>query len=315
MIFSILYVIEIEVCQMSIYGNYGTSIKEAKDINEALGLCGLDYNVYKKEMFFNIDTKNDIGNVVEVKVPIGTYNVIVGERNGIYNTLGIVSKDYKPLSNKEVFGFSDKIGNIKYVSGGITTNGINYIVMSLEDNKLDINGHSFVPHIVLQNSFNSYNVNGRTGATITYVNNDVAFSLGDNMFNLGFRRKSRTMGDIPKETMPIEKLKTLDKEFTENIKALMNKKISHIDLSNILDHLYPSKDDMTPSALVRNEERKMKYVEEYNKGEETYGKTAFNAFRTYFHFLNNDKPRKGCDKNFQTLLYPHNDTLKYFMGV
>ena len=134
--------------RFSMFDNAGIDITNTSSYEEALTAAGLDYTIDKKPIYLENGMKIE-----------GKFAAVKSESEDV--VLGVVGKDYIPVSNREAFAVAEEIvkeGAAKYEVGGPSLRSKNaadysksFLVLKGED--FDIEGDIFNSFIVFNNSF------------------------------------------------------------------------------------------------------------------------------------------------------------------
>lgn len=125
----------------------GKSVKGSVTVEEALDAADLNFKV-RKSPLEAVDTGKRCPDHV------GTYRSDTGD------ILGVVGKNYGVVDNLDAWDFADLIDDIEWQRGGYTYTGMAFLVGTLPE--VTINGETYEPSIVFQNSFNGrWNLKGQ----------------------------------------------------------------------------------------------------------------------------------------------------------
>ena len=125
----------------SAYETMGVNLENYQTMESALKISGLDFEVMKKPVYFNInaDMKTEDGKTMPpkfIKVPDRMMTV----REDTQQAFGLVSKEYEILQNREAFDFLDSMASEggKFETAGLfKRNGAaSYVTMSTEPFKI-----------------------------------------------------------------------------------------------------------------------------------------------------------------------------------
>ena len=137
-----------EVVRSRFFDEVGRPIQGATNLEEAIKMSGLDYEVQKLPIYFN----PRIGKTPKMtKIP---------DRYAVYRTdnhtpMGVVGKKYEILQNREAFNFLDSLiagGAMFETAGTYGLNGAKSFI-SISTQKLKVLDDDIQPYIVLTNSF------------------------------------------------------------------------------------------------------------------------------------------------------------------
>ncbi len=131
----------------------GVNLSNVTNLDTAIKLSGLDFEVEKRPMAFYRDVLDaETGETEQVAFPFeGQYVTIRKDTN---EPLGVVGKNYNILPNREAFDFLNDImgsGAAKFETAGLYGGAKSFITIKTEG--LDILGDTYSPYILLLNSF------------------------------------------------------------------------------------------------------------------------------------------------------------------
>lgn len=231
--------------------NIGTTINETK-IDDVLVKSGLDYTVIASPLFTEMN-----GNKYEVK----SNNVIMKDNGDV---CGVVSNKYVPMQNKDVFDFINYIDeDIHFVKAGETKSGLVYVIGEL--NEMDILGDKFKTHLIFQNSHN-----GKYQLAMSICPLRI---ICQNQFNLSFKESNATY--LIRHTKNVESRMAIASESLHKISDYMNsfkekaelfaqQKVDATKVTKFLNYMFPEKEGMTESAMIKLEDEKAKFLKAYN---------------------------------------------------
>lgn len=137
------------------FESIGVNVQNASSLETAIKLSGLDFEVQKFPISFNVPTPSDWNNKqIIVDVPHKFPGQFATVRTDTMEPLGVVGKNYEICQNIEAFDFLDSlVGDAKFETAGLYGgNGAkSFITMSTEPMK--ILGDDFKPYILFTNSF------------------------------------------------------------------------------------------------------------------------------------------------------------------
>lgn len=145
--------------RFSMFDNAGIDISSASSYEDALSMCGLNYTAEKKPIY--------LGNGIEIA---DKYAAVKSDNEN--HVLGVVGKDYCPVSNYEAFGVAEELVNegvANYEVGGPSLKMHDMVdysrsFMVLKGDDFDIDGDDYNSFIVFNNSFD-----GTTGVQYRIV--------------------------------------------------------------------------------------------------------------------------------------------------
>lgn len=206
--------------------NIGTSVLNAKNIDDVLREASLDYTVEKQKM----QTENGL-------IIPGRVATIAKYEDGTERYLGDVSDRYEICQNRDAFSFVDEIhDDMKFLKAGETHNGMIYVIGQLPS--IDVLGDEVTPHVILQNGHN-----GRFQMKSTIIPLRV---VCQNQFNTAFKESPNTISIIHSQQL--------------ESKILMAKKL----LSGAADYMEHFKSNAEMLAGVKcGREACIKIIEDY----------------------------------------------------
>lgn len=118
----------------------GTQVEEAPDSREALILAGLDWDVVQRPVF------TQDGNRID--------GYFANVRNYDNAVLGVVTKRYKIVQNRDAFAFTDELlgGGVRYETAGSLMGGRKVWLLAKLPNAYIINGDEIIPYMVFSNT-------------------------------------------------------------------------------------------------------------------------------------------------------------------
>lgn len=154
------------------WSGFGTDIRGAKTVREALKTAGLDWGVRQSPVY------DDNGLKIE------GFSVNIREDTGM--PLGIVSDRYGLVGNDEAFSFADGLSDegVSFMYAGVFRGGRSVWLLGKLPERYDIEGDRVNPYILFMNSHD-----GSSGVKAAMTPVRVVCS---NMLNLALRRAGRT---------------------------------------------------------------------------------------------------------------------------
>lgn len=135
------------------FDNLGVNLQNITDLDSAIKLSGLDFEVEKVPMAFKREVIDAETGEKEDKFFVYE-NQFVNIRKDTGEPLGPVGKNYSILPNREAFDFLQDIvgsGKAKFETAGLYGGAKSFITIKTEG--LDILGDTYSPYILLLNSF------------------------------------------------------------------------------------------------------------------------------------------------------------------
>lgn len=124
------------------WANMGTEVNDCNTLNEVMQKAGLDYQVEKRKIQFNMNGFHTLKD-----------KMVTVEKGNPDHVFGVVGKDYEICQNVDAFDFVDCIdGQMKFLKAGETKSGKIYIIGELPE--VEVLGDMVRPHLIFQNSHN-----------------------------------------------------------------------------------------------------------------------------------------------------------------
>jgi len=146
------------------FDGIGKKVAKATDVETAVKLSGLDFEVVKYPISYKVEVPTTIGTSIVNHHDIPNNFATVRKDTG--EALGIVTKGYEILQNQEAFDFLDSLAaEAKFETAGLYGRGArSFITMSTEPMK--ILGDEFKPYMLFTNSFDG---SGSIGCMFTPI--------------------------------------------------------------------------------------------------------------------------------------------------
>lgn len=240
------------------WAQIGTNVAGSKNLEEVLQRSNLDFEVIKRPLYTSF---NENGKQRMVKFD---NNMVATVNGSTGKPLGLVSKNYEIIQNRDAFDFVDSMGDsLIFEKAGQTASGMMYIIARLADR--NILGDTYQPFVILENSFNG------------------AFSLKaaicplrivcQNQLRMAFKEAENTViirhsGNISGKMENARKVLMASDEYLKAMNAMAEKlattKISADTESKIIDLMYPMRDDMNIRTIHRIEDKRAEFLNAYN---------------------------------------------------
>lgn len=211
----------------------GTQVMEAPTSADALRLAGLDWTVDQK-------TIQVCGGK---RIPNFKANV----RSSDGAVLGVVSDRYKIVQNHEAFAFTDSLigGDVRYETAGSLFNGKKiWLLARLPDT--EIVGDKTETYMCFTNTHDG---TGAIRVCMTPVrvvcNNTLNFALNDAKRAWSVRHIGDIQSKIHEAQIALEMAHTYMSELDEFGQRMANTRVTDDQIQEILDELFPVKDDAT----------------------------------------------------------------------
>lgn len=135
------------------FDNLGVNLNNIRDLDTAIKLSGLDFEVEKVPMAFYRDVIDaETGEHEQVAFPFPDQYVTI--RKDTNEPLGVVGKNYNILPNREAFDFLENVmgtGKAQFETAGLYGGAKSFVTIKTEG--LNILGDNYTPYILLLNSF------------------------------------------------------------------------------------------------------------------------------------------------------------------
>lgn len=277
--------------------NIGTDIREAKNVEQALQLSGLDYNVVKQNIYL------PSGALVPKK-----YATV---QEGTNNVFGVVGDNYELVQNRDAFDFIDSIipEGLEFVKAGTTKDTV-YIISKLPEHY--VLGDEFTPYIIFQNSHNGFSTLRAAICPLRIVCQNqfaTAFKDADNFISL--RHSSSIHGRLEESKAVLQRAAEYMDVFSKEAEELAMIKISPAKETMILNNFFNIPEDASTRKFNNMMDKRDEFMVALNQEDNReFRGTAWgmvNAFADYITHLNPKRHTELSQINkFQTVtLNPH----------
>ena len=212
----------------------GTRVEEAPTSADALRIAGLDWTVEQKEL-----------TVAESGLVIPNYKANVRSTDG--KVLGVVTDRYKIVQNTEAFSFTDNLigGDVRYETAGSLAGGKKiWLLARLPET--EVAGDKTETYLCFSNTHDG------TGAVRVCATPVRVVCQNTLNIALGQARRSWSMvhtGNISEKVMEAQHCLEMAGRYMEELDAeairLANKTVTDERLKEILNDLFPTKNDAT----------------------------------------------------------------------
>ena len=264
------------------WNRIGTAISKAQNVEEALNIANLNYEVEKVPVFLE--------NGFQVPGAFATKKV------GMEDTFGVVGKKYEVVQNLEAFNFVDTLipEGMKFIKAGETSKMI-YIIASLPDTY--ILDDKVTPYLIFQNSHCGKST---LRATITPLR-----IICQNQFNWAFRKASNkiTIRHTRSAKERLEAAKSIllqNSEYLDQFKLeaekLATTKISKGQLDAVIQTTFPILPEANAKSITKIEEKREKFLLAYNaEDNQNFKGTAWGLVNAYSDFTTHKELRKETE--------------------
>ena len=131
------------------FANIGVDINNATNLENAIKIAGLDYEVVKKPLYYETTTEEG---KAKAKLFPKMYATVRTDTN---TPLGVVGEKYNILQNKEAFDFLDSliVGGAKFETAGTFRRNEAASFITISTDTIKILDDEIKPYILLTNSF------------------------------------------------------------------------------------------------------------------------------------------------------------------
>lgn len=272
-------------------------------IDEALELAGLNWDVEKHPLQTVID-----GTTAEVP---GYFANVTS--NG--DVVGVVSDSYEICQNRDAFQFAGHVSkDLRFVRGGMTSRGLVYMIGELPTYR--ILGDEFTPHLIFQNSFNTF-----CGVRVAIIplrivcQNQFNFAWKHSENTLGFKHSSGLIGNMERGAETYKNMIEYLDDFQQGAELLAAEKIDDVQTGRFLDKFFEIKEDMTERQRNAISEKRDRFMQIYNRGDNANFKgTIWGMVNAYSDYLTHPAKVKSEESRFTNSLIDRSK-FKGFMDV
>lgn len=277
----------------------GTLVSEAQTSIDALRLAGLDWDVQKRDLFYDSNGLKKIEDrVANVRASDG-------------KLLGIVSDHYKILQNREAFSFIDElldnqIEPVKFEAAGSLDNGKRVWMLAHMKPKM-ILGDEIIPYLVFTNSHD-----GSQAITAALTPTRV---VCQNTLNLALKEAKRSwsikhMGDVKGKQKDAAMTLKLSVSYMDNMEIMaeqyQQKKITKERMVEIMNIIFPDDPEATMRARGNILDQKQQFLDVYAQGLvsdlKKFKGDAWGLYNGFADYASHIKPLRKTD-SFQESLF------------
>lgn len=272
--------------------NIGTDIREANNVNEALAISGLNYNVVKQNIY--------LPNGALVPKKFATV------QEGTDNVFGVVGDNYELVQNRDAFEFIDGIipEGLEFVKAGTTKDTV-YIIAKLPEHY--VLGDEFVPYIIFQNSHNGFSTLRAAICPLRIVCQNqfaMAFKNADNFISL--RHSSSVHERMIEAQAVLTSAANYMDTFSKEAEELAMIKLSEAKQTMLINNFFAIPEDASQRKINNMMEKRDEFMVALNQEDNReYRGTAWgmmNAFADYVTHLNPKRKTELSEVNrFQTV--------------
>lgn len=272
--------------------NIGESVKDAKNIREALHIAGLDYEV-EKTPALRMNAKGMIQQIPQQFVTVDT----TSDR-----TLGIVSDRYEICQNVDAFDFMDSINEIEYVKAGETYNGMVYVIGKLPS--INILGDEFRPFVIAQNGHNGkYNVKATICPLRIVCQNQFALAFKESENTVSIRHSSNSlMSGLEDAKNVMMTSANFMSTLAHRAEMLAGQHISDANIQRVVDAMFPINGDMTERIVENAVRARVKFRNAYeNNDNGNFRNTVWGMLNAYTDYLTHDSQMRKSEHRADTM--------------
>lgn len=258
---------------------------ETKDVFEAMALSDLDFEVITETM--PTMAKADGNNIA-----LPGYVHYNADKN---EYLGWTSDRYTVTPNKEAFDFTDEFqGKVTWIQGDHDLTGRFFLVGELD--KVTILGDTFTPYLSVQNSFNGrYQIAVAISTLRDSTQSQLSLPIPGYQNSINIRHQKRYQAKVDTAKKVLESANSYLGEFSQVAEGYAKQKVSKIQLSKILDEVFPISLDAKDFVAQRVEQQKNDFLVAYNAEENSnFRGTVWGLVMAYADYMTHKtaSPRK-----------------------
>ena len=270
----------------------GHGIAEAKNIEQALQMSGLDYTVEKRPVFMQ-----DIKTMEVVSIP----NRFVTVRHEDGHHYDVVSDKFEIVQNRDAFDFVNYMGeDLQFEKAGETSGGMVYIIAKLPE--VDILGDAFTPHVIFRNGFS-----GKVKITAAIC---PLRMVCQNQFNFAFKEanNSITVRHVQNAEAKLEEARETLRmsadymaKLNEVAEGFATMKLSSDQTERVVNLLFP-KPEADMNAFKRNsmEKARNRFLAACNSDDNSnFRGTAWGLVNAYTDYVTHKEPSGRKDTRFE----------------
>ncbi len=258
----------------------GTYVNEPMTAQQVIQLSGMDWEVEKRDIYFDgasspFITQGGVSVVeasLSIKVP--SHKAVV--RTDTQDALGIVSKSYTPVQNRDCFGFFDSIIDREeaiYETAGVLGKGERVFLTAKLPDDIRVNNEVVESYILLTNGHDGMNAL-RAGFTNIRVvcNNTLTAALG-NLKNSVTYKHTTNVNQMVKDAASIMGIASVySKQLEETFNKMSKVRISDRLLRELIENVMKPKPEVMSADAFRTIDRK------------EYSTRFVNTVDSIFHF-------------------------------
>lgn len=254
---------------------------ETKDVFEAMALSGLDFEVITETC-------------PTLARPGGNNILLPGHIH--YNAdkneyLGWTSDKYTVTPNIEAFDFTNEFhGKVTWIQGDKDMTGRFFLIGELD--KITILGDTFTPYLSVQNSFNGrYQIAVSISTLRDSTQSQISLPIPSCQNNITIRHQKGYQAKVDTAKKVLESADSYLEEFGKVASGYAKQKISKIQLSKVLEEVFPISPDAKDFVAQRIEQQKNEFLVAYNTDENSnFRGTVWGLVMAYADYMTHKSP-------------------------
>lgn len=210
------------------WAGLGTDCKEAKTLNEVLGMANLNFKVESRDVI--VDGKKVDGYVANVRSDNGS-------------VLGVVGDRYKIIQNEEAFSFIDGMVDegMRFTMASVTSDSKKAWIMGELPGR-NILGDDVTPYIYFENSWDgSGSIRLNVVMLRQWCANGMTYVIKDNNFSWSIRHTGKAMNKLEVAQKSIEHANQYIDGFEGKMELLQQKSLP--DFNEFMEFIFPVPQD------------------------------------------------------------------------
>lgn len=264
------------------WSNLGVNIEESTNVEQALNISGLNYEVVKSPIYLSSKARIEGKFATRIK--------------GTDDVLGIVGKEYTIIQNREAFEFINHLipSGLSFEKAGTAANG-NLIYIIAKFPEFDVIDDSVSPYIIFQNS--------HTGFTSLKASICPLRIVCQNQFKTAFKRNDsvslRHTKNIADKLHEAEEVIRLSDNYMNEVRRQAEKlvriKVNEDQVEKIIAQFMPY-DEASATDRVKNSiiDNRSKLIAIYNGTPDiaNYHGTAYGLFQAYADMVTHNEGKR-----------------------
>ncbi len=270
----------------------GQSVENCTNVESVLKEAGLDYEVEKRDLFYNIP-----GSTIQQKVQDKYLTV----RKDTNEQFGVVTGHYEIVQNAAAFDFVNYMGDeVIFEKAGQTRGGMVYIIGRLPD--VTILGDKFTPHVIFRNSFDGTTQISAAICPLRIIcQNQFNFSFKNTRNTINIRHTMNVDRQIEEAKQTLKMSADYMSELNKQAEALAKTSLSEFQIRQVVRELFKDPDPnsrMYEVMKARVAEARAQFIAAYNADDNSLFKgSAWGMVNAYTDYLTHKfvSPRKNSD--------------------